>query len=251
MISTQYPEINRLLDVLLAELQRILRNKLVGFYLYGSLVWGDFDIDISDVDLLAALTSDLTPDESNALKRMHDDIAARFPAWQNRIEVQYFSTHGLKTFKTQVSPMGNISPGEPFHIIKAGRDWLMNWYFVQDHGVTLYGPPPSTLIDSISVVEFVQRARDDAKEWRDRIKKIENATGQSYAILTLCRALYTIRHRRHVSKSRAIEWAKKQYPEWATLLQNALIWRKDPTYGGANLADTKRFVNFMIDQVMG
>lgn len=250
MYQSEYPEINQLLEELLADIQNILQDRLVGFYLYGSLVWGDFDVDISDVDLLAAIASNITGDEFNALKVMHDNIAARFPTWDNRIEVQYFSAAGLKTFKTQSSPMGNISPGEPFHIIKAGREWLMNWYFVQEFGVTLYGPPPATLIDHVSHDEFIRRVKDDAVVWRERINHLSNATDQSYAILTLSRALYTVTHRQHVSKRQAVEWASAEVPQWSALIQNAFIWRKDPSYGTANLTETQQLAHFLIEHIL-
>jgi Domain of unknown function (DUF4111)/Nucleotidyltransferase domain len=57
MQITPYANINEILELLLASHRRILGTKLVGFYLYGSLVIGDFDPDISDIDLVAALSS--------------------------------------------------------------------------------------------------------------------------------------------------------------------------------------------------
>ena len=84
MNPTPYPDINYLLADLLSRIQATLGDKLVGLYLYGSLVWGDFDHAISDIDLLAALTSDLTNHEADALKSMHDDIARDYKAWDDR-----------------------------------------------------------------------------------------------------------------------------------------------------------------------
>ena len=109
MHPTPYPDINHLLDDLLSRIRAILGDKLVGLYLYGSLVWGDFDHDTSDIDLLAALTSDLDAEQAGALKAMHDDIARTYKAWDDRIEVQYLSLLGLKTFRTQSTPMAVIS----------------------------------------------------------------------------------------------------------------------------------------------
>jgi predicted nucleotidyltransferase len=53
MQVTSYTDINALLDSLLMHMQNILRQKLVGLYLYGSLVSGDFDYESSDIDVLA------------------------------------------------------------------------------------------------------------------------------------------------------------------------------------------------------
>jgi len=87
---TTYPDINQLLSLLLSEMQRILGDRLIGLYLYGSLVWGDFDCDTSDIDLLAATASDIDEKEFSALKQIHDDFALQYKAWNNRIEVQYY-----------------------------------------------------------------------------------------------------------------------------------------------------------------
>ncbi len=253
MPITLFPDIDELLALLLSKLRNILEDNLVGLYLYGSLVWGDFDYDISDIDLLTATARPINDSEFNTLKQMHDDFALHYERWNGRIEVQYFSLHGLKTFKSQSTKMGNISPGEPFHIIEAGKAWLMNWYFVQDYGVTLFGPSPKTLIDPISKQEFIQAVRDHAKQWRGYvIQSRNNLPYQSYAILTLCRALYTAMNSEQVSKSRAALWAAKQFPEWSTLIENALIWRKDGKAAHAESAypQTERFVHFMIDQII-
>jgi len=52
---TQDTEIEDLLDRLAGEIRRNTNNTLVGLYVYGSLVTGDFDKDRSDIDLLAVI----------------------------------------------------------------------------------------------------------------------------------------------------------------------------------------------------
>ena len=49
--TTPFDDINALLQNLQIELQSILGEKLVGIYIYGSLVWGDFNHTTSDIDL--------------------------------------------------------------------------------------------------------------------------------------------------------------------------------------------------------
>jgi hypothetical protein len=247
-----HSEIRQLLASLLSEMQKNLGDNLVGLYLYGSLVWGDFDDDVSDIDMLAATALTINDEEFDRLQHMHDDFARQHAAWRDRIEVQYFSLYGLKMFKTQSNPMANISPGEPFHMIQANRLWLMNWYFVQDYGLTLFGPPPQTLIDPITKDEFLLAVQDDAASWRERIANAKNSPRhQSYAILTLCRALYAHQHREQTSKKRAALWASQKFPAWADLIEDALIWRKTPPSGSGNSAKTEKFALFMIDQVTG
>src|SRR5919202_6832124 len=99
MPPTPYPHINTLLDSLLSEMQRVLGDKLVGLYLYGSLVTGDFDDGSSDIDLMAATATEIDDQEFDALHKMHDDFAENYTYWKSRIEVQYISVTALRTYK--------------------------------------------------------------------------------------------------------------------------------------------------------
>src|SRR5689334_19662460 len=137
---TPFPEVNEVLDRLLTKMKSILGEKLVGLYLYGSLASGDFDLDISDIDLLAATATDIDDREVAALQQMHREIAGKYDRWAVRIDVLYYSVRGLQTFKTQASKMGMIRI-QPFLMVEAGDEWLMNWYLVRENGVVLAGPP--------------------------------------------------------------------------------------------------------------
>lgn len=252
MQPTAYPHINDLLETFIADLQAILGDKLLGVYLYGSLVAGDYDDEISDIDLLVALRDDLTPTEYDALDRMHHDIVARDSRWDNRIEVAYVTHYALQTFKTERRDLAVISPGEPFHYKSAGIDWLINWHVVREKGVVLYGVPATDLIASTTQAEYVQKVRDHADSWGEWIHEPMDLPFQSYSILTLCRALYTVKHGVQPSKVQAAEWAIEQFPQWTTTIENALIWRKqhdavDPTTTADN---TRRFVLFIREKTI-
>jgi predicted nucleotidyltransferase len=252
MAATLYPEINNLLDMLLARMQAVLGKRLAGLYLFGSLVWGDFDYEASDIDLLAVTTTGIDDNEFTQLEKMHNEVAGLFPAWYDRIEIAYQSLEALRTFKTVRSPIAVISPGEPFNLKEAGRDWLLNWYVVQEKGRALYGPAPGTLIDPISKEEYVQAVREQAEEWRDYIIHTRHSRSyQGYAILTMCRALYAIKNGEQVSKNQAARWAQQHLPEWSDQIQKALQWRQDHRNRQidpeATYPETVKFVTFVID----
>ena len=49
---------------------------------------------------------------------------------------------------------------------------------------------------------------------------------QAYAVLTMCRALYTMRHGTIVSKPVAARWAVRTLDKrWIGLIERALFWR--------------------------
>jgi hypothetical protein len=255
MQPTPYPEVNTVLDTLLARIQTILDNKLVGIYLHGSLVYGDFDPEISDIDLLTVTTSALDTHEFVRLQGMHQHFASENPRWDHRIEVAYLTVDALKTFRAHASTIANISPGEPFHALEAGKDWLVNWYLVRQQGVTLYGPPPQSVIDPITQEEFIEIVRSHTKSWAQWIDDCRHRGGQAYAILTMCRALYTTTYGEQLSKPQAAAWAAQEYPQWASLIHNALVWRerqRDQTEevdAATTFPETVRFVHFAIEQI--
>jgi predicted nucleotidyltransferase len=253
MQPTPYPHVNDLLDELLSRIRGVLGDRLVGLYLYGSLVTGDFDDDVSDIDLLAATARDVDAEDLEALKKMHHAFVRDHEGWDDRIEVAYLSVAALRTFKTRTSPIAIISPGEPLHLTQAGRDWLMNWYLVREAETTLVGPPPTELIPPVSKAEFVDAVREHAAwgGWPDRMR---DRGSQSYAILTMCRALYAHRIGEHVSKQHAAAWAQQEFPAWAPLIRDALLWRAAKRNEGdhrATLPDAVRFVNLVRDQIAG
>jgi len=251
MDATLNDQIEPLLDDLLVGIKSALGPKLVGLYLYGSLVSGGFLPDVSDLDLLAAMAGEVEASDLDPLREMHDRVARRHPAWENRIEVAYLSLAGLRTFTEHRSPLAIISPGEPLHLIDAGSDWLMNWYLVREGGRTLFGPPPATLIAPIAKAAFVESIRELARQsgvWTDRL----GTRGPlAYAVLTMCRALLLHRRGEHLSKEEAAVWAREELPAWADLIDNAVRWRADPRQHAVGAEGSVPAALRFLDEVRG
>ena len=254
MQVTPYPEVNELIAHILSNLQSILGKKLVGFYLEGSLVIGDFDLHISDIDLVAALAADIDEQEFAALQKMHTDLARQYTKWDNRIEVCYISLVALNSVRSRTSQIARISPGEPFHWREVNREWLSDWYLLRERGVTLFGQPPEEIVEPIAHDEFIQTIKAQARNWGELVQDMRTRKGQAYAILTMCRALYTCITGEQVSKKQAALWTQQELPEWSQLIQNALQWREEPTDeqgdDEATFAETKYFVDVVRDLIL-
>lgn len=246
--------VDALLQTLKQELYTVLGQQLMGFYVYGSLVWGDFDEEISDIDLLALLYEPIRETQLEQLRVMHERIAALFPDWNDRIEVQYVDAKGLRDFRTKPFTMANISPGEPLHFIPCNKDWLLNWYFVRIYGEVLDGPPPETVLPEITYGEFQASVLDQVKEWRKYIEKTENSRPyQGYAVLTMCRSLYTLKTGEQTSKKKAMEWVCGEYPQYAEMASTAWQWREDyreETDPAQTFLMVKDYVLQMIDDIL-
>ncbi len=254
MQPTKYTSINAVIESLLTEQKKILKGNMVGLYLYGSLVTGDFDEDISDIDLLCAIKNELTNNEFDKLKGIHEDIVKLYPKWRDRIETQYVPLEGLRTFKTKSTKIGDISPGDPFHWVQAGRDWLLNWYVVQEKGQTIYGIEPINYIEHISQEEFISAVIEHTKEWKDYINNISQRRGsQAYAILTMCRAYYSAQNGKQASKQVAANFVQEQLPQYKNIVGQALRMRqnqwKDQAIDKKLYPQTVSFVHEMIHKI--
>ena len=255
MLVKKDSEIEALLDRLTDEIRQSSNDSLVGLFVYGSLVTGDFDKGRSDIDLLAVVDSDIEDETFDRLDRMHARFVENHPVWEDRIEVAYVPAPALWSFRTRTAQIAVISPGEPFHFKAAGRDYLLNWYTVREVGTTLYGPPPDTLIPEISRSEFVEVAREHAEWWKEQVYEMRTPGAQSYAVLTMCRALYTHTHRRQASKKQAALWARTYLRQWAPLIQQSLDWlsedHDEETDDEAGLQETVCFVHDVAGRITG
>lgn len=201
-------------------------EKLVSLYLDGSLVVGDFNKDISDIDLVAVISSEINKSEFRALKKMHADFVGRHPSWYDRIEVCYITIEALKHPQLSGYPIVNISPGEPIHKIKTKKEWLMNWYLTREKALALFGPPIKEIIVPISKNEFIESVKDHIRSWEKWLGSMRERRGQvAYAVLSLCRALYAVKNRDQASKLKACRWVATNFPAWAGLIKKAKSWR--------------------------
>jgi predicted nucleotidyltransferase len=229
---------------------------LVGLYLCGSLTTGDFDERISDIDLLAVLSSEVSPDLAVHLQRMHDALVEDNPSWRGRIEVVYVSISGLANFRAMPPQLYVISAGEPFHVLNATTDWIITWYPAHHSGIALVGPPATEVVPITSLEEYARAVRSYTRRFRERLADDATPGSQAFVVLTMCRGLYTCVHGEPASKLKAAAWAQKELPEWAGLIRDAITWRQHQwevhqADGRATVPTVRRFIAEIAERVAG
>jgi len=246
MRPTSHDQVNGLIRDLLDRLQTVFGSDLVGAYLYGSAATGDFDPTRGDVDLVVACASEVETRFRN-LQTMHRELVLAHQEWNDRIDVIYLSTAALRDLRSESVSLAVISPGEPLHLTEMSPKWSMNWYLVREQGVTLFGPPVRDLIPVVTQDEFVASVRVHLQCWPAWIATSDRPGFHAYAVLTICRALYTCRHGQQLSKVQAAQWAAREFPEWAEVIEQALVWRESPATAG-RAPDAINFVNFAVQK---
>lgn len=224
-----------------------LGDDLRGLYVHGSWVSGDFHAQRSDVDLLAVLAADPTECTAELLKAVHQQLVADHPDWADRVEVDYISATALSRFRAEPHLMARVSPGEPLHLVQATGHYLLNWHAAREHGRVVVGPRPQDLVPEFTVAERSAVVREHVRQWPDWVRGMHGPGGQAYAVLTLCRALFSIQQGGQVSKRAAASYAEAALPRWADLIS----WAADWWYAAGSDAELSRLpdVTQFVDEV--
>ena len=248
--STAYEECNQVISFLSNGISSALSNTLVGIYIFGSLSYGDFNPETSDIDLMVILEEPASEAEINVLKTLHKTTETTFPRWAKRIECSYTPREMLPSI---LPPGARPYYGEGTFYATApyGNEWIINLYLLRAHGITVVGPAFTQLIKPIAVTD-VQEAckRDLLKEWEPKLREpdwLDNPHYQSYLVLNLCRILNTVINGTTLSKIQSAAWVKKEYPEWSGLVQHAERWQ----YGTKmeQKEQTLEFLRFVLKKV--
>jgi hypothetical protein len=229
-------------------LDAILGPNLFGVYVYGSLTQRAFAPARSDIDCIVVVRRDLTRAQVQKLRLWLAEAALADP-WIPRLQMQVL----LKARLLRPDTRGYLYQFGALR--RSGSDGNpIIWMNVLASGLTLHGPAPATLLPPITsemlfkalvceVAYLSKEIGNSASEWRD--KRFYRA----YAILTLCRILYSHRFGVVVSKPRAARWALQTLPSrWHSLIRSAIQSDRGKR-SALSLRRIARFIDFVGAQV--
>ena len=250
---TPYPDVNAIVRLLLSSVQSTLGDHFVGLYLHGSLAWGDFDPERSDIDFVVATADDLPGELLPALERMHADIRASGRQWAAKLEGPYIPRHALRRYDAAHARHPWLGMDGHFAVEQLGSDWVIQRHILREKGVVVAGPAPQLLVDPIGPDDLRRAVLGTLREWWSpplpSPARFHSSEYQAYAVLTMCRALYTLHHGAVVSKSIAARWAQEALGgPWAAVIARALAWRHDAQPDHLN--ETLDFVRYTLERAL-
>lgn len=231
---TPYPDVNDLVREVLSRAQAVLGSHWVGMYLDGSLASGDFEQD-SDIDFVMVTDVDVNGDLFAALQEMHDRIAQLDTCWAIQLEGSYISAQALRRFDPDHALHPNIErgSGERLKMVYHDEAWNVHRQVLRERGIIVSGPAPDTLVDPVSADDLRSAMQAQIHGWLVNILNhtdvLQSRGYQSYAVLTLCRMLYTIETGQVASKPKAARWAQEKLGQrWNALIERTWDGRHNP-----------------------
>jgi hypothetical protein len=238
-------QVSMLLQALAAHLPVLLGRNLVGLYLYGSLTQRAFNPKRSDIDCLVVTERNLSEAQFRRLGAWLTQAAKSNP-WVTRLQMLFLIKNEVLTLdaKACLYQFGLLkrcsSDGNP-----------IVWLNVLKSGVVLVGPPAETFVPAITPEMLFAALKREVGYLREGISEKSRSewrdvpSYRAYAVLTLCRILYSRRIGTIVSKPRAAKWALKHLPEkWNKLIGQALANEKGKRVAHIPLAFIKQFIAF-------
>ncbi|GHO70071.1 streptomycin 3''-adenylyltransferase [Ktedonobacter sp. SOSP1-52] len=246
-----------LLDALLLGVQQMLGQNLVGLYLRGSLAMGDFDPLASDVDFFAVTEHLLTEAEFTDLTTMHDTLAKLPNPYAKHLEGAYIPRVSVRRF-TLGERLPTLFRQEQLKWYEHDYNWVLERWVVREHGLTLCGPAPTTLVDPISATDLREAVRLRMPEWLRWANQPDDPDWQlhlgqkAYVIQTMCRALCTLATGTLPSKPQAVAWALATLPEpWHSTVEHSQAWHNKQTFDASLNPEIQRFIRMAVSQAEG
>ncbi|MDF9413144.1 DUF4111 domain-containing protein [Brevibacillus laterosporus] len=243
-------EIERPLQSFLNGLQNLLGSQLIGFYLYGSIALDAYVPGESDIDFLCVTDGDLQEVDMWLIEKLFFDQMAIYPILA-KLEGNFLAAHRL--------PLHNrcecAQCFEGAYLVKSPRDWnAITLLLLRNHGIPLLGPATTEIIPEVSASELANNMIGNLLYFEINREHYFNRGlhDQVFAVLTLCRILYTMRTGEVVSKQAAAESVLSQLPALGkVIIKRALrVWEKRPdavrvAKTGTDLAPKDKLLEFV------
>ena len=229
--------------------QHILGEKLVGFYLHGSIAFGCFTWATGDIDFLAVVDAPLTKPEKEALIRVLLDMDAAAPPKGFEMSVvlrdvcepfQYptpFELHFSNAYRARARAdlsaycrdMHGVDP-----------DLAAHCTVIRCVGETLFGEPIAAVFGEVPRAAYVDSIIGDVRSAPEEI-----GDNPVYITLNLCRVLAYLQDGAVLSKQQGGQWGLAQLPQgYHRLLRDALA-----AYGGAAFTERAALYAFAQDML--
>lgn len=221
------PQIARLLHEIRRTHMEILGENLVGLYLHGSIAFGCFNPQKSDVDYIAAVRESLAPDTRlrllEAIYRLNREAPAK-GLEMSAVLPQYCRDFVYPTpFELHFSNAHRSAYArDPSGFAAAMRgtdpDLAAHFTVLRHKGIALCGPPVSSIFGAVPWENYLDSICADIADAETAVQ-----SDPVYVLLNLCRVLAAVREKRVLSKAEGGAWGLSHLePQYAPLLRGAL-----------------------------
>lgn len=242
------------LNKIVEEYKKILKNNLIGIYVHGSLAFHCFNPQKSDIDFIVVVDHDLILEEKVLLIQVLLDLQKLAPAkgfemsvvlesiCQNLIYptpyILHYSNAHLTAIKKDI-----LQYCENMHGVD--KDLAAHFQVILSVGYPIYGKDSSEVFSIIPKEYYLDSILSDVENAKKDI--LVNPT---YIILNLCRVWAYQKDKLILSKKMGGLWGIQNIKKYKKLIQNALDdYINDKSYD-MNSELLKEFAEYMLKKIL-
>ncbi len=242
------------LKIFANKISSILKDKLVGIYLHGSLAMNFFDFYRSDVDLLIVVTVELTLAEKEKVMKIIHEIEKNGPA--KGVEMSIILEKHAKCLTYPLPFLLHYSLIYKEVYLKNPKDFCENMHgFDKDltshimvtyhRGVVLCGKPIKEVFNEPNKYHFIDSIYSDVKYAEDEI-----LLEPIYYTLNLLRVMAYLQNGVILSKGEAIFWGKEnlkdEFLPTLNAISNTFLSRSELK---VSEKDLKSFASYSLNEI--
>ena len=236
----------------LSVIHSILKDNLIGIYLYGSLAMGGFHPQSSDIDIFLVIEKRLSKSDGrktiNYLKRacsngkrielsiMRADIIQN-PRYPIPVDLHY--EYWNNTFENETD-----------------KETLSNLYTTKERGFCVWGRPIKDVFSRIPAQYHLRSVIEDLEHTRRYLHEEPESIGYDvtvYWVLNSCRILAFVREQKVLSKLEGGRWGQDNLPkEYHQLVRQALSCHSGKEKVGRvwNHEELNEFADYMTEAIL-
>ena len=184
-----------------------------------------------------------------ALEAMHTRLWVTGTKWARKLDGSYVPQQVFRHWTSDHMPCPFVEE-DRFKVTNQGSAVIQR-HIIHQYGVVVAGPSPHTLLDPVDADELRRALQDMLEKWwrplLDDPAWVQQSQKQPFAILTMCRTLYTLEHGVVASKPVAARWCQQAIDkQWTALIEWALAWPHDTESN--HLEATQSLIQYTLDR---
>lgn len=248
-----------LMDDICANYQEILRGNLVGIYVHGSIAFGCFTWEKSDIDFIVVVKeppqmqqkirmietlvdrNDICPQKGFEMSVVCEKYCRKFvyptPYELHFANAHFFDHYKVKTEENLRSYCEKMQGVDP--------DLAAHFTVINTAGITWCGQARENVFGPVAKEEYLDSICRDIAVAKEEIEQ-----NPVYMILNLCRVLGYLREEKVLSKKAGGQWGLKHLPEmFAPLIGQALRCYESSVEFDKHSAELQSFAGYMLEKI--
>jgi len=214
--------VREVLSETLSGVHSVLRENLIGIYLYGSLAMECFNPKSSDIDIILVVRKRLSKEQGKKIIEFLKGVCSK----DRRIELSIVCEDVVRNPQYPIMVDLHYEYWGDIFENEKDNEILSNLYTTRKRGFCVWGAPTSDVFSEIPAQYHLRSVKEDIEHTRKYLHENPERVGYDpavYWVLTSCRILAFIREGKVLSKLEGGQWGLANLPEeYHDLVKQAL-----------------------------